>query len=193
MRPQLPPLNRLLAFFGPIISVATGGVTAWLFVHIEILGALGFNRSEVAMLLAWLITGGLTAILTHTGIMKWLDGHQIYFCRVFDLVKELDPQMQSHVLAALPLVRGDIITALNHAFAPSAASAPTAVLGPPVEPPFDPAGDGSGDTSSATLESEVTQPPLDNPPTAVGDQAVHAPQPTAPPATPAAPTAGGAA
>lgn len=73
------PLNRIVAFAGPYISLAAGGIAAWLVGKANIIGlpGVGEHQHELATGIAaggvWLLTTGLA----HLGQMKWLKGVHI--------------------------------------------------------------------------------------------------------------------
>lgn len=179
MKFKLPPVNRIVAFAGPYISLASGAIASWLVVNLQVLGSLNLGQDKLAHGIAYGATAGLGAILPHLGMQKWLEGHQIYFEKAFDLVKELDPAIQTQVLTALPLVKGDITAALTQALAPPA----IAGLAAPASTT-----DTSGDREEPNALTDVEAPPLDALPdaSALGNDAVHAP----PEVTPAAVASG---
>lgn len=73
------PLNRIVTFLGPVISVVAGGIATYLNVKLNILAipGLGLNGDQfevqVAGALTWLLTSGLL----HLGQWSWLKGHHI--------------------------------------------------------------------------------------------------------------------
>jgi hypothetical protein len=71
------PLNRIVAFAGPYLSVVAGGIASWLVAKVNVVGlpALDENnlKTSIAGGLAWLLVAGLT----WAGHSKWLAGHHI--------------------------------------------------------------------------------------------------------------------
>lgn len=73
------PLNRAVAFFGPVISLVSGAAAAWLVAKVNILGipGLGLDENELGSEIAGALTLTLTAALLHLGQSAWLRGHHI--------------------------------------------------------------------------------------------------------------------
>jgi hypothetical protein len=71
------PFNRIVAFFGPYLAVASGAVAAWLLTHLHVLSMFHLTNSQVATAISQLTVFGITAGLTWLGHQKWLTGHQI--------------------------------------------------------------------------------------------------------------------
>lgn len=71
------PLNRVVAFVGPYISLAAGGAAAWVVAKANLLGVPGLDQANVATYLTgagtWALTSGLSAL----GHSQWLKGHHI--------------------------------------------------------------------------------------------------------------------
>jgi hypothetical protein len=71
------PLNRIVAFAGPYLSVIAGGIASWLVAKVNIVGLPGLDennlKTSIAGALAWLLVAGLT----WAGHSKWLAGHHI--------------------------------------------------------------------------------------------------------------------
>jgi hypothetical protein len=90
------PLNRIIAFAGPYISLGAGAVTTWLFVKLNLIGVpgLGERQNELATGLAAAGTWTLTSVLTWLGQSKWLKGHQIQI--------EADAAVTAAALAPVP-------------------------------------------------------------------------------------------
>lgn len=171
MQLKLPPANRIVAFAGPYISLASGAIATLLMLKVHLIGAIGLQQNDIAKGIAYVGTAALGAGLPHLGMQKWLDGHQAYFENAFDLIKTVDPELQSKVLKALPEVEGDILAALNKALeAPPMQAQTTAGAGVDGE-------DASGDVEQPNSLIDVEAPPLDELPPAesFGDDAVHAP------------------
>lgn len=71
------PFNRIIAFGGPYIAVASGAVADWLLVHVHLLSLFHTTSTTVAGAITQGTVFGLTAILTWLGHQKWLTGHHI--------------------------------------------------------------------------------------------------------------------
>jgi hypothetical protein len=71
------PFNRIVAFFGPYVAVASGAVAAWLLTHMHVLAMFHLTNNQVATAISQLTVFGITAGLTWLGHQKWLTGHQI--------------------------------------------------------------------------------------------------------------------
>jgi hypothetical protein len=71
------PLNRVIAFAGPYLSVVAGGIATWLIAKVNIAGIPGLDQDNlqttIASGLSWLLVTGLS----WAGQAKWLRGHQI--------------------------------------------------------------------------------------------------------------------
>lgn len=177
---KLPPANRIVAFFGPYISLLSGAASSWLVVHAEVLGSLHLGKSQVANGIAYGVTAALGAVIPHLGMQKWLDGHQKFMSELLGFVNGLpdNAALKAEVIAKLPAANGDILAALTKALGPVA-------LTPAAPPPVaDASGDGSGDVEEPNDLIDVAKPPLDPVPaaTSFGNDAVHGPPPTPDPA-----------
>jgi hypothetical protein len=157
------PLNRVIAFFGPYISIAAGAIASWLLVHVHLLGLFHLQPDGLSTAIAQGTVFLLTALLTWAGHSKWLTGHQIMLqqgvtaaaafggapggvaiavpaapgpapASVFDA----GPDVASDA-GALPPGPDDVHPEPGDADLLQAvtASAPTAVLAPPPPPPDD--------------------------------------------------------
>jgi hypothetical protein len=128
------PLNRVVAFAGPYVSLIAGGVAAWLVAKANVLGVPGLDQANTATWIAGALTLALTAVLSQVGQSSWLKGHHI----------ELEG------------------TALVQAAALTPAPAPAQlVAGAPLEPPLGPAelapeGLGEGDDLDTTEHELLT-------------------------------------
>jgi hypothetical protein len=71
------PLNRVVAFVGPYLSVVSGGFASWLVARANVLGIGGLDKSNIATQVAGGLTFVVVAALTWLGHSKWLTGHQI--------------------------------------------------------------------------------------------------------------------
>lgn len=70
------PLNRIVAFAGPYVAIASGAVADWLIVHVHLLALFHTTKTQVAGAITQIAVFGLTAILTWLGQQKWLSGWQ---------------------------------------------------------------------------------------------------------------------
>lgn len=68
------PLNRLVAFGGPLVSIITGGVAAWLASKANVLGLPFASRGDET--LAAGVAGTLAAGAMQLGQSQWLKGHR---------------------------------------------------------------------------------------------------------------------
>jgi hypothetical protein len=71
------PLNRVVAFLGPYISVFAGGLASWLVARVDIIGIPGLDQNNLATWIASAITFVVTTLVTWLGHSKWLKGHHI--------------------------------------------------------------------------------------------------------------------
>lgn len=71
------PINRVVAFAGPVISTIAGAAAAWLVGVVNILAIPGLDQANLATWISAGLTGLLTAGLLHLGQSKWLKGHHI--------------------------------------------------------------------------------------------------------------------
>jgi hypothetical protein len=70
------PLNRLVAFLGPYISILAGVLADWLLVHVHLLSLFHTTDTEVANAITQLIVFTLVTLVTWAGQHKWLEGWQ---------------------------------------------------------------------------------------------------------------------
>lgn len=82
------PLNRVVAFVGPLITLIAGGIAAFLVAQVNILGIPGLDKSNVATWIAAALTFLVTAGLHALGGMAWFKGHHI-------LMQQGDPNGQA--------------------------------------------------------------------------------------------------
>ncbi len=71
------PLNRIVAFVGPYVSVVSGALAAWLLTHLHVLSTFHLSNGQLATGITQLTVFAITAGLTWLGHQKWLTGHQI--------------------------------------------------------------------------------------------------------------------
>jgi hypothetical protein len=71
-------LNRIVAFGGPYIAVASGAVADWLLVHVHFLSLFHTTRTTLAGAITQVVVFGVTATLTWLGHQKWLEGYQAW-------------------------------------------------------------------------------------------------------------------
>lgn len=67
------PLNRIVAFAGPYIAVASGVIAMWLTTKVHVLGVM-HGQTAVARYVEQVATFALTAILVWASQTKWLSG-----------------------------------------------------------------------------------------------------------------------
>lgn len=192
MKISLPPLNRLVAFVGPYIALASGALSSWLVVHVKVIGSLGLGQDKLAHGVAYAATALVGAAIPHLGMQKWLDGHQQFTGQVLNVIELLDPDAQRQVAAALPGANGDLLRALESVLVIPQSTADAALGGVHDA-------DTSGDVEEDNGLVDVEASPLDEvpPPASFGDDRVHAPAGAEPPGgaagAQAAATIGGAA
>jgi hypothetical protein len=87
----MPPLNRIIAFAGPYISLAAGGAATWIIAKANALGIDGLDHDDTAQQIASGISFTLAAGLTWLGQSKWLTGHHLQIAG--------DAQVQAAALA----------------------------------------------------------------------------------------------
>lgn len=120
------PVNRWVAFLGPVIAIITGGIADWLVLKVHILGSLGVNHDAIASALAWVLIGGVTAGLTWFGQSSWLRGHQQWTSEIMSLLhllpaglpeallKDLEVELEKlfgHTVSLSPHVQAKAVTA----------------------------------------------------------------------------------
>lgn len=69
-------LNRLIAFGGPYLAVASGAIADWLLVHVHFLSNFHVGQSSIAGAVAQAAVFGITTLVVWLGHQKWLDGFQ---------------------------------------------------------------------------------------------------------------------
>lgn len=124
------PINRVVAFLGPYLAIASGAVADWLVVHVHLLALFHTTNTQVAGAITQLGVFGLTAILVWLGHHKWLTGWQ---------------QFQAAV--ASPATSGPVPVDVTGTVAP-----PEALLGGEYDPAT--AGEGSEPVSGAEVPEE---------------------------------------
>jgi hypothetical protein len=71
------PLNRVIAFAGPYISVFAGGVATWIVAKMNVIGVAGLDQDNLSEQIASGLTFTLTAGLAWLGHAQWLKGHHV--------------------------------------------------------------------------------------------------------------------
>jgi hypothetical protein len=71
------PLDRVVAFAGPYISVVAGAVASWLVAKANVLGIGGLDETNVATQVAGALTFLVVVVLSWVGQSRWLTGVQI--------------------------------------------------------------------------------------------------------------------
>jgi hypothetical protein len=115
------PANRIVAFAGPYMSAAAGGIASWLVARVNIAGVPGLDQNNVKTGIAAAFTWLLVSALTWAGHSKWLTGHQIQM--------EADARISAAVVSQ-PAVAPASVEPVA-AVAPAAAVAPVAAFAPP--------------------------------------------------------------
>lgn len=72
------PLNRVVAFGGPYIAIASGAVADWLLVHVHFLALFHTTHTQLASAVTQVAVFATTAVLVWLGHQKWLEGWQVW-------------------------------------------------------------------------------------------------------------------
>jgi hypothetical protein len=156
------PLNRLVAFVGPYVSVVAGGIASWLVAKVNVVGIAGLSQDNLKTTIAGGITWLVVAAVTWAGHSKWLTGHQIQLeadARVSAAAMTVAAAPATTVVTAAPLVSTGNGNGNGHVGDAEAAFQTVDVQDPTTE-----AGEGedSGPPSYDGLptdEEEMTSPP----------------------------------
>jgi len=70
------PLNKVVAFAGPYIAVASGAIADWLLVHVHLLATFHLGHDSTANAIAQLLIFGVVTLITYAGHHHWLKGWQ---------------------------------------------------------------------------------------------------------------------
>jgi hypothetical protein len=73
---SLPPMNKVIAFVGPYIAVASGAIADWLLVHVHLLATFHLSHDSTANAIAQLLIFGVVTLVTYAGQHHWLKGWQ---------------------------------------------------------------------------------------------------------------------
>lgn len=96
-------LNRLVAFAGPYLAIASGAVADWLLVHVHLLGIFHTTHGQLASAITQGLVFTVTAAVVWLGHQKWLDGFQKWaYQEVIDTLSH-----QPLTLESAPPVRSD--------------------------------------------------------------------------------------
>lgn len=71
------PIERIVAFFGPYITVISAAIATWLVAKVNVLGLPGLDQHNTATWIAAAITFAITAGLHALGGWAWLKGRHI--------------------------------------------------------------------------------------------------------------------
>lgn len=71
------PTDRIVAFFGPVISLIAGGVAAWLVAKVNITGVKGLDQANLTTYIGAGLSFGLATTVTWLGHSKWLTGRHV--------------------------------------------------------------------------------------------------------------------
>ena len=74
---KIPP-NRVVAFAGPYIAIASGVIADWLLIHVHVLSTFHTNKTQVASAITQVAVFGLTSLIVWLGQQKWLTGWQLF-------------------------------------------------------------------------------------------------------------------
>lgn len=72
------PLNKVVAFAGPYVSVLAGIAATWLTVHVHVLSTFHVSKDQTAKAIIEILIFGITALVTYAGQHHWLNGWQAY-------------------------------------------------------------------------------------------------------------------
>lgn len=86
------PFNRLVAFLGPYIAIASGAVSTWLLVHVHLFSLFHVTQTQVGSAITQILVFGVTTLVTWLGHQKWLKGHQVQIQA--DAIRGLAVQVQ---------------------------------------------------------------------------------------------------
>lgn len=88
------PMNRIVAFIGPYVSIVAGALATWLLTKVHVLSMFDLGQAEVAQSITQVIIFGVTAGITWLGQHKWLNGWQEYEAdlRQVALFPPIEPQ-----------------------------------------------------------------------------------------------------
>jgi hypothetical protein len=70
------PLNRIVAFLGPYLAIASGVVADYLLVHVHLLATFHVNHNGLASALSQVAIFAITTLVVWAGHHKWLTGWQ---------------------------------------------------------------------------------------------------------------------
>lgn len=87
------PFNRLVAFLGPYIAIASGAISTWLLVHVHFLALFHVTQTQVGSAISQVLVFGVTTTVTWLGHQKWLQGHHVQMQA--EAVRGLAVQVQS--------------------------------------------------------------------------------------------------
>ncbi|MEA2371782.1 MAG: hypothetical protein QOH12_2176 [Solirubrobacteraceae bacterium] len=149
----MPPLNRIIAFGGPYISVVAGAIAAWLVAKLDVLGIRGLGENDLAQQLAGALTFLVTSGLSWIGHSRWLDGHHIELAgagqlQAAALVAEAQQPLALPPPIAAPGAAADPSPAASGAGPTAAADPAAAAPTPRPTPPLDPAAEDERDATT---------------------------------------------
>lgn len=101
------PINRIVAFAGPYISVVAGGAATWLTAKANVLGIEDIGQDNLATQIGGGLTFTLVSILSWLGQSKWLTGHHLQMAA--------DAQVHAAGLAAPLPSQPELPVELDHA------------------------------------------------------------------------------
>jgi hypothetical protein len=70
------PLNRIIAFAGPYISVIAGVAATWLTNNVHLFATFHVGNNDLADAIAQVTVFAITSVVVWLGQHKWLDGYQ---------------------------------------------------------------------------------------------------------------------
>lgn len=143
-------LNRIVAFGGPYVAIASGALADWLIVHVHLLSLFHTTSTQVAGAITQLGVFGLTAILTWAGHHKWLTGWQKYETTIATTIAGGAFNGPEPALGTHPSELGD--------YDPSTAGGDSTPVLPPDEDVADAAVGGDPTPSGQDAVGDVPQP-----------------------------------
>jgi hypothetical protein len=144
------PLNRVVAFAGPYISVIAGGIASWLVARVNIAGVPGLDQGNLQTSIAGGLTFVLVTGLSWAGHSKWLSGHHVQM----ETDAHVNATAMSLAVAAAPAASVAVDNGNSNGFHPEEISAPHEAS--VVE---DTTADAVADADLPTDEEELAAPP----------------------------------
>jgi hypothetical protein len=142
------PLNRIVAFAGPYLSAAAGGLASWLVAKVNIIGLPGLDEHNLTTAIAGGLSWLLVAGLTWAGHSKWLTGHHLQM--------QADAQVSA---AGMSVSAVTAPTAQGDAPVGYANGGGNGFHGPDIDEVIDPITETTGDQALVSDDEELAAPP----------------------------------